>query len=407
MAAHDLLSPSGAHRWMACPGSAAMVQAFGVETKSEHADEGTRAHELAELAAKELFAMIDTEEFEQAAEEGGYDDEMREGAKAWRKCLRDLVICDRRVADLRSICGVERRIDLEPVTKRPGACGTADFFALDSDGTLTVADYKYGRGVEVEAERNPQLTIYALGLMRELELDPEVLWDVKSVRLVICQPRICAEPKVFTWGMDALAKFSLRVREAAREADALLSDIDEAQQHLVPGTVQCRFCSAKASCPALRAKTQEIVKAEFADIDQKAPQVPATVAELAKVLPYLDLIEKWCTSVREAALARAMQGETVPGYKVVEGRKGARKWLPDAEEKIRSMRIKREVIYERALMSPTKLQKAFKAGQIGPRQWAQIEQLIGQADGKPQLVPESDKRPAIAVSLKDDFKTID
>ena len=97
----------------------------------------------------------------------------------------------------------------------------------------------------------------------------------------------------------------------------------------------------------------------------------------------------------------------MPGYKVVEGRKGALKWLPDAEEKIRSMRIKREVLYEKTLISPTKLQKAFKSGQIGPRQWAQIEQLIGQADGKPQLVPESDKRPAIAVSVKEEFKTIE
>lgn len=393
--AHDLLSPSSAHCWLKCPGAPALAAAMGdCDDSSAYAEEGTLAHEQAERAANSWFENIP---YYPTTD----DAEMIRHAQGWAKMLGSHVS-----RQGLSFWAAERELAIGVVTGRPGATGTADFIAIDKDGLLTIADFKYGMGVDVEVERNPQLTIYALAAIAEFD----VFQPITAVRLIIYQPRLSEREKVYEWDMDDLQRTGLSIAERASKAAGLIGKPELAALYLNPGEDQCRFCKAKAVCPALREKTKEVIAADF-DILPAEPKpelpIPTTEEQLSRALPWLDTIEKWCDAVRARSLSCLMGGGKVPGYKIVAGRKGARKWLPDAEEQLARMRIRRDVLYTKALISPTQAEKAHKDGHIGPRQWNEISRLFTQSEGKPAIAPESDKRPAISVSLKDEFETLE
>lgn len=392
--AHDLLSPSSAHCWMICPGAVALGTIYGNgDDSSVYAEEGTAAHVEAERAAK---AWFESTTYFPTTE----DAEMIEHARGWAKMLGAHL-------DVRNLAfwATERALPVGVVTNRPGAKGTADFLAIDANGLLTIADFKYGMGVEVEAEKNPQLSIYALAAIEEFG----VFQEITGVRLIIYQPRISAHEKTYEWNMEELADFGKRVRACADKAQSLIGHEDEALKFLNPGESQCRFCKAKANCPALMSKTRELIAADFEVLpaEDNAPKLPETADQLARVLPWLQTIEKWCDAVRAKALALLMDGEKIEGFKIVAGRKGPRKWGPGAEEALNSMRIRRDVLYTRALISPAQAERAHKDGLIGPRQWNAICQLITQSDGKPAIAPVFDARPAISVSTRDEFDVIE
>lgn len=391
--AHDLLSPSAAARWLACPGSAALCADLPLEPPSPHAEEGTRAHADAALAVRDRF------EGKPFASISG-DTDMEANARRWADLLWN-----------ESSGGwgfqwffVERPLRLDGVTGRENAFGTADFIALSTDGTLIVADYKYGMGVRVRAERNPQLSIYALAAMDEFSD-----YAIERVKLIIFQPRLEDGYSEFWWPMDELEDFRKKVQSAADLAASLVGS-PCAAEFLVPGETQCRFCRAKAVCPALRAKVKEEIAADFDVIEspEKALPVPSTGEQIARALAWLSPIESWCSAVRAAAQSRLEAGESVPGYKLVAGRKGARKWGDGAEAKIASLRISKRILYERKLASPAQLEKAYKRGLIGPRQWEKIAGLATQAEGKPAVAPASDRRHAInPSSVADEFSVIE
>lgn len=396
--AHDLLSPSSAHCWMKCPGAIALAaEVADSDDSSVYAEEGTAAHAQAERAANAWFENVP---YLPTTD----DAEMIRHAQGWAKMLGSHVS-----RQGLSFWAAERPLCIGTVTGRVGAMGTADFVAIDKDGLLTIADFKYGMGVEVSAEKNPQLSIYALAA--RLEFD--VFQPITAVRLIIYQPRISEREKVYQWDMDELDDFSKAVGACAEKASALIGHAEEARKHLAPGEDQCRFCKAKAICPALRQKTKDLIAADFDVLpapESKAQAelpIPATAEQLSRALPWLETIEKWCDAVRARALGLMMNGEPLPGYKIVAGRKGARKWTPDAEEQINRMRIRRDVLYTRALITPTQAERAHKEGHIGPRQWLAISKLFTQSEGKPAIAPEADKRPAITVSVRDEFETIE
>ena len=394
--AHDLLSPSSAVTWANCPGAIALISEMPiVEESSTYAEEGTQAHIQAEHAACAAFR-------------GGIytpttdDAEMVRHARGWADCLLRNVNRKQLV-----FWAAERTLDISSVTRREGAHGTADFVAIDVDGTLTIADFKYGMGVEVDAHKNLQLTIYALAAINEFY----DICDINSVRLVVYQPRISSEEKTYVWDMNELRAFCRHLQSAAELATSLIGDREGATTALRPGENQCRFCKAKPVCPALRAKTKDLIARDFDVIDAPAAKesipVPQEPDQIARALPWLDAIENWCDAVRAHALNLASTGIPVPGYKVVAGKRGARKWTPEAEAKLASMRINRSALYKKTLVTPTQAEKLAKDGLIGPRQWRAISEFITQAEGKPTLAPESDKRPAISVALKDEFSIID
>ena len=402
MTTHAILSPSSAHRWMKCPASVALESDYP-ETSSEFADEGTAAHEIAARALitdVEAVAFLDT-----IVTVSGKDypvtAEMAEHVQKYLDYVNALK------ADS-IMSAVEVRLPIGDITGEDGAEGTSDFAAITNDGELVICDLKYGMGVKVDAERNPQLSLYALGALELYGLS----YDIGKVRLVIVQPRLnhvsewLCDPGYldeFKAGVDNISHICGDVLAAYEKDKTVYADLFE------PGDDQCRFCKAKGNCPALTKHALETVSNGFSDISNPLSGdrlKPFTESELAPLMSSVDLIEGWCKALRDHCKGELLAGRSIPGWKVVEGRRGARKWADalEVEGIMKGMRLKQDVMYEQSLISPTTAEKLAKAGDIGPRQWPRLQQLITQSEGSPTVVPESDKRPALSVA--NDFESL-
>lgn len=375
---HAKLSPSGAHRWIACPGSVAAEDGLP-NTSSEFAEEGTRAHEWAALLlesgqATSAMALADDD---MAGHVRRYVDTIRQYAEG-------------------NQLFVETRVPIGHITGEEGATGTADAIVITADGSeLQLHDLKYGRGVEVSAEDNEQLMLYALGALEEYEM---ALADKPTFRLVIHQVRL-AGPSEWVVSYDDLMVFrdkAMAAAEAACSPGAIR----------VPGVDQCRFCKAKATCPALAQFVSDELDADFDELAEgSAPAVPAIGVEepakwLGQKMDAIGLIEGWCKAVRAETEKRLLQGDEVPGYKLVQGRRGARAWSSEdeAEKLFKSFRLKTDEMYDLKLISPTTAEKRLKDQ---PKRWAKVVAVITHPQGKPSVAPVSDKRPAITPGASD------
>lgn len=403
--AHGILSPSGYTTWGACPGSVVLCKDI-VEEPSPNAEEGTKAHALACACGMARAAG-------EVSEPTSEDAEMLRCARGWANLTHE------RVKDSGGY-GFEYRVNLKPVTGR-AEVGTADFWALRPDGTLSVCDFKYGMGVRVDSERNGQLSIYAAALLAQVNGGINFDGKAKSVEILIYQPRIYSEPSIWNPGNAEFLRFVTEIKSRAESAAAELAKgaSDAAALDLRPGEAQCRFCRAKPFCPALRDLVKREVEADFDVIPVTAnpvnetdpvpnPQLPTPddPEKLAKVLPWLDTIEKWCAACRAAAAFRIEHGGDVPGWKLVMGRKGVRKWSKGAEAAVSKMVIPVKTIYVKKLVSPTAMEKLARSGEIGPRQWEKIQKLIERGAPSKALVPASDPRPALLFSVADEFDVL-
>jgi hypothetical protein len=390
-AQHALLSPSSAHRWIRCPGSVALEKDLP-NTSSEFADEGTDAHELA--------AMVLTDRAHQAfAYEG------RVLSKGFTATKEMCEYVQKYVDTVLEYCGesntllVEQRLPISHVTGEEGAAGTSDAVILTADGEeLQVHDLKYGMGVEVDAEENEQLMLYALGALEEFGM----LGDFKRVRMVIHQPR---RQHLSEWDctVEELLAFGRQVKGSASLATLVVGGAP-----LVPGDKQCRFCKAKATCPALAAKVQEEIGADFDELlveqgtTREVRLLP--LEQLSKHMQAVDIIEDWCRAVRQAVHAELLAGGDVPGFKLVQGRQGNREWTSkdEAESTMKAMRLKLDQMYKMSIISPTDAEKLL--AKDNPRRWSTLQKLITRSEGKPSVAPVSDKRPAIIVKpVSSDF----
>ena len=411
MSTHARLSPSGAHRWMACPGSVVLEADFP-DTGSSYAREGTVAHEL---AAGHLSAG-----WEPADYVGEYwHGEEPDGTK-WKvmidadmvRHVKDYAKLVREYAEGGTLM-VEQRVPIGHLTGEDGAGGTSDAVIIQP-GEIKVVDLKYGMGVKVDATDNPQLMMYALGALENFD----VLGDFETVTMVIHQPRL---NHVSEWSIpiEQLRAFGEDVRSAARgvrlaESLALSAPTGPlAGSMFSPGEKQCKFCKAKAVCPALRAEVTEMVGgSSVATADEFAamvPQVPDSQTGdnyLAIAMSKVELIEQWCKGVRAEVERRLLLGKPVDGWKLVQGKQGNRKWREpkEVETLFKSMRLRQDEMYDLSLISPTTAEKLLKES---PKRWNKVLDHIVRSEGKPSVAPVTDKRPALDVqSVADDFRDL-
>lgn len=301
---------------------------------------------------------------------------------------------------------------------RDDGWGTSDIIAAVGD-ELQVHDLKYGMGVRVDAEDNMQMKLYALGALAAVN---DTLGPFTTCRLVIHQPRIVEAPSVWTisvedleaWGRGEATRSVQEQIGAERmkpsAAGAMYSDAQWEEIYLRPNEKSCKFCRAKATCPALRADASntvfEIVPASPDEFDTLKPAEQAKHSDsawLAKVLNKADLIEDYLKAVRAEVEARLLDGIEVPGFKLVAGKRGNRKWV-DAKEAEATMKlVLDDAAYKpRELISPTEAEKA-----VGKKNFAAYANLVTQSDGAKHVAPVSDPRPALQLTATvDDFDVV-
>jgi len=371
MGTHALLSPSAAHRWMNCPPSACLEREFP-SSSSEVAAEGTAAHALCEHKLRKLLKLRSKRphsDFE--------DDEMD-------RCSDDYVsFVQEQMGEIPSpMVLVEQRLDLTRYV--PEAFGTADCIIVGGD-RLHIVDFKYGMGVLVEAEHNPQMMLYALGALELLD----GIYDIQKISVSIFQPRrenVCtwSLPKedILRWARDDLVK---KARLAyAGEGEYCAGE-------------WCTFCRAAVRCRARAEEKLRLAKEEF-----KYPPL-ITDEEIEDVLGEIPELIKWANAILAYATDAAVNhGKAWTGFKIVEGRSVRRYKDEDAVAR-EAESVGYTDIFDKKLITLTRMEKL-----MGKKAFTDIlGGLIEKPPGKPTLVPISDKRPAIHTgSAQSEFTAI-
>jgi hypothetical protein len=413
---HSKFSASNFEANMLCPGRAAMSEGIA-DPGSVYADEGTAAHTL--------FAWCLEQDRDAAAFMGRripvglrtfeVDDDMATPVQTAVRNTREIV-GDGMLLSEQRVCYAK------PLgVPDDDAWGTSDVIA--ARGTeLQVHDYKHGRGVEVDAEDNAQMLLYAMGALLAVD---DVLGPFETVRMVIHQPRIKDAPsewvisaaRVRAWA-ETTGRKAVEERLGAERmrAGKTLTQAQWEDIYLRPNEKSCKFCRAKATCPKLRneaAKTVfEVTPAtpdEFDGLDVAERPKQSDDAWLAAVMAKADLIEDYLKAVRAEVESRLLAGRAIEGWKIVQGRQGNRAWS-DAnavEQQLKAMRLPTEVMYDLKLISPTTAEKLAKAKTIGPRQWKALQEHVTRSDGAKHVAPVTDPRPALELTpVEDDFATV-
>lgn len=405
---HALASPSSAAKWLRCANSLAMEIGQPNES-SGAADLGTDKHELLTLCMEnELDAM---------AYQGHI---LKRGHTVNKELAHDVQtvldsvrarISGYELLDLSVQVELEQYLPIEHITGEEGATGRGDIVLIvsrpDHSSFMDIIDAKFGYQ-EVDAEMNPQLLMYASGALEKFGLTEEF----DTVNLVIEQPLRGFIPEFSTTPVEVNKWVEWASPRAARAimvhkmvGERALKDIDFA-----PSEKTCQWCKAKAVCPALLAKVEETIGTEFESLvidgfEDTVRTLP--VERLGEKFQHLELIEDWIKAVRARIELEVFAGRSVPGVKVVAGKRGNREWSSEdeAEAMMKKFKMKVDQMYAFKLLGPKPILEALKDQ---PRRLKQIESLIVQADGKPHVVLESDKRPAIEIKpIEDGFETVD
>ena len=396
---HAKLSASSAHRWLNCPGSVEF-SSFYPSRDTFYTKEGSLAHALAEVLLKKAIGIDATttkdvnkvvRRVKQFYEVGTNAEGAEKFTKEMRTFIKDYVdwVLEEfnagRKQDPNTLILLETKFDLEPYI--PEGFGTADVTLLYGD-TLHIIDLKYGRGVLVDAYDNPQLMIYALGVLH----DVADMMDrpVKTVKMSINQPRRdhVSTYEVYADDLEAWAEDVLKpkARRAFYEHDL---------EH-VPGD-WCTFCPAKDDCVARMEHFQEL-----AEIREKYFDINAMSSEdISRILELGPSVTAFIESVKKKALNDAMEGNPPKGWKLVAGRARRRFDIPENEVAALALKagVPREDLYETKLVSLTQLEKLMKK----PVFASVYDGKITKASGTPVLAPESDKRQALTLSAAEDF----
>jgi hypothetical protein len=365
---------------MACTPSARLEENFSDST-SEAAEEGTVAHALGELLIRQKLKLLTKAQsnklFKEIEADKYYSASMREYADEYATFVVEKFNSTKKHTPDAEIF-IEQKIDLTRFI--PEGFGTGDCFIV-ADRILDFTDYKHGKGVRVDAVDNKQMMIYALGAYIEFS----ILYEIETVRMTIYQPRI-----------DNISTFEISVKELLEWAEKELKPkarlAFDGEGKYVPGD-HCRFCKAKALCKANANKQMKPVT----DNHYKNPDLMNKL-DVAYIIKEGDTIVKWINSVKEFALAEALNGENFEGLKLVEGRSNRIYRDPDEVAKtLIAAGYEEAIIYEKNLLGLTKMGEA-----LGKKKMEELlGDLIVKPAGKPSLVDVADKRPEWSSAVSD------
>ena len=377
--AHAVLSASGSKRWLSCPPSARLEQRFP-DKAGEAAKEGTHAHALAETHLRhwlgELSDANAKEHLSSLRDNPLYTKDMDEYVSEY------VDLCIEKINAAQGLALVEERLDFSRWVKH--GFGTGDMVIL-GDAVLEIVDLKYGKGVPVPAEGNPQMQLYALGAIEQYGC----IYDFDHVRMSIFQPRN-GGLSTHLISVDDLLAWGEEIKPIAELAYAGKGEF-RAGEH-------CRFCKAAAQCKTLSEYNMEIAKLEFQDADL------LTDEEVSLVLSRVDGLVRYAEKIKAFALNEALKGHKWPGYKVVEGRSNRR--ITDevqAAKLLRKAGYGDDVIYKPLKMQGiTELEKALTKKKFATL----LGSVVEKPPGKPTLVPEEDERPEYD-SAKNEFEVME
>lgn len=371
---HALLGASSAHRWLICPPIARLEEQFK-DRGSSFAEEGTAAHELAELALAKRFKLMATRSVNTKlkkfrSENSYYDQSMEDYVEAY--C--DLV--EERINHYQdAVIELEQKVDFTKWV--PEGFGTSDVVVL-ADNTIEIIDLKYGKGVPVDAYLNPQLMLYALGAVDKYD----IIYEFETVRMTIVQPRL-----------DNVSTFEIDKEELLYWADNYVAP--RAAQAW-EGTGEWTITDDVVKFSKVRAQLRLRAERNFSLVDKyELKESPLlTNEEIAEILDRAPEIKKWLDHVEQYALNKALtEGEEFPGWKVVAGRSNRK--ISDEESLLFLLEAEGfeddEILKPRALQAIGQLEKV-----VGKKRFAELaSDFIVKPEGKPVLVTEKDKRPAL------------
>lgn len=384
---HALLSPSGAHRWLNCTPSARLEEKMPPKPTSVYAEEGTLAHELAELFLQhDTLQTISDDEFsdkyETIMDNKLFNEEMLDMVPVYTDyCSEEYksALAENPSAKMY----IETKVNLSEYV--PESFGSTDC-TIVNDAVMEVIDLKYGKGIPVSAEWNQQEMLYALGMLAQFEM----LYNIEQVKLTIVQPRLNS---ISSWMISVQDLINWAIDEVKPRAQAAFRGEGE----LSAGD-WCRFCAVKNRCRALYDKQLELAKYEFAQ-----PEL-LTDDQIADVLKRIPQLITWADSVKDYASDLAInQGKHWPGFKLVEG-VSRRKWIDDEDKICNTIYEKfpsatEDDLFDMKLKPITSIEKQFGKKAVAES----LSDVIIKPAGKPTLVPEDDKRPALGAedAIKD------
>lgn len=382
-ATHSRLSPSKSAQWIACPGSVILESKSEVNDENEYAEEGTAAHELLEKA---LTLNEDVSEFIGEKSQSGvvFTELMAEAVDVALTYVRDLTETDPE----NWVVNSESRAEAHYIHK--DLEGTADIYVYNKElQELHIIDYKHGF-VDVEAEWNPQLLIYTLGVLPKLPRS----FEVRHVNITIIQPNTQFSDPIKNW-IAPISQIEMWVRFVLLPA---IREIDMGEQRLAVGK-HCRYCTASITCPAYKEKFREVSGGDV-DFPNFTPPQDLEPGDISKALHFIKMFKAWADKVGDLAFEFAQAGQKIPDFKLVK-KSANRAWIDEgiAEGTLES--YLGDAAFERKLLSVAKAEKQLKKLKINPEDV--LSGIWEKPEGGLTLAPESDRRKEVSVTLPDEF----
>lgn len=376
---HALLSASAAKRWLNCPPSVRLTENMP-DTPSEYAEEGTLAHELAELKLRKKFETMSKSKYAKALDiiksNPLYTSEMDSCTDDY---LDHILTIAHKYDKVKPYVVIEKQLNYSHIAE--DGFGTSDC-VLICRNDLHIIDFKYGKGVAVSAEDNPQLKLYALGAIAEYSF----LYNIENVFLHIIQPRTSEGSSSWEISATDLTAWGESIKPIAELAYKGSGDFKCGDW--------CRFCKAKATC---RARAENFFALEDT---AKMPKELLSDSEIGEALIKAQTLKNWVTDLEEYALNAILSGTDISGWKAVEG-KSNRKIadIDSAFEVLKTNGYDEALLYERKPITLTELEKLVTK--------KKLEELIGdkivKPQGKPTLAPADDKRKSYKPDVKEMF----